>query len=232
MNKKGNTGRNASRVYKPKVSDLADAHRRARRVLPILQKAYPDAGCALRHRNALQLLIATILSAQCTDTRVNIVSKDLFRKYRSAKAFAQASQSELEKMIKSTGFFRNKAKNIIAACSAIVETHSGTVPGRLEDLVSLAGVGRKTANVVLGNAFGKEAVVTDTHVIRLSRLMGFSLAKTAVKLEYDLMELFPKKYWTLSSHLLIFHGRSVCIASRPKCDECVVRKYCCFGKTS
>ena len=217
--------------FKPTAKNLADAKERVKKIIPILKKTYPDARCALDHQNPLELLIATILSAQCTDVRVNIVTKDLFGKYRSAGDYAQADLEELGADIKSTGFFRNKAKNIQAACSAIVNQHRGKVPSTMEELTALPGVGRKTANVILGNAFGIPGVVTDTHVIRLSRLIGLSGNTDPVKLEKDLMVLVPKKDWTLFSHLLIFHGRQVCVARRPDCESCCIRALCAYGKT-
>ena len=216
--------------FNPSVRDLADAPRRAGKILAILKKTYPDARCALEHRNALELLVATMLSAQCTDERVNLVTKSLFKKYRKAADYAAADPDELQAAIRSTGFFRNKAKNIQAACRDIVAKHKGKVPDTLEDLVALAGVGRKTANVVLGNAYGIAGIVTDTHVIRLSRLMGLSGHTDPVKLEFDLMNLFPKKDWTLAGHLLIFHGRRCCNARKPDCEHCPVVSHCCYGR--
>ncbi len=218
------------RDYVPTAKDLADAKERARKILAGLKKEHPDAQCALEHAGALELLIATILSAQCTDERVNIVSKDLFRRYRSADDFARADLKDLEEAIRSTGFFRNKAKNIQSACRDIVEKFGGEVPRTMEELLTLAGVGRKTANVVLGNVFDVPGIVTDTHVIRLSRLMGLSANQDPVKLEFDLMPLIPKKDWALFSHLMAFHGRRVCIARKPLCEKCAVRDYCCYGR--
>ena len=215
--------------FKPTAAQLKTAPDRAIEILKLLKKEFPDAHCELVHKNPLQLLISTILSAQCTDQRVNMVTKDLFKKYRSARAFAEAEQSELENDIRSTGFFRNKTKNIIAACGDIVGKHKGKVPQTREELTDLPGVGRKTANVVLANAYGIPAVVTDTHVIRLSRLLGLSKNNDPVKLEYDLMELFPEADWADLSHLLIWHGRKTCIARRPHCLECVLRQHCAFG---
>ena len=219
-----------SKDYHPHAQDLTDAPSRARKILSILRKTYPDAHCALNYRNPLELLIATILSAQCTDKRVNIVTADLFKKYRKAADYTKVPQTELEQDIKSTGFFRNKAKNIQAACNDLVKKYKSKVPDNLDDLVALAGVGRKTANVVLGNAYNIPGLVTDTHVIRLSRLMGLSLNSDPVKLEFDLMKLRPKKDWTLFSHLMTYHGRAVCVARRPDCDNCPVRTYCCYGR--
>ena len=173
------------------------------------------------------MLIATILSAQCTDKRVNIVTKELFKKYRSAADYANASLAELEQAIKSTGFFRNKAKNIQACCRRLVERHGGQVPRTMEELTQLDGVGRKTANVVLGNAFGINAgVVVDTHVARLSHRLGLTKQKTPEKIEQELMALVPQKQWTLFSHWLIWHGRRRCYARKPDCDHCEIRKLC------
>ncbi len=171
-------------------------------------------------------MIATILSAQCTDARVNIVTPGLFRKYASAEDWAKAELTEIENDIRSTGFFRNKAISIKGACQTIVSRHGGVVPDNIEELVKLPGVGRKTANVVLGNAFGVPAIACDTHVIRLSRRLGLSDNNDAVKLEFDLAEIVPKKDWTLFSHLLIFHGRNICKARKPDCENCPISKYC------
>ncbi len=199
---------------------------RARKIDRGLAKLYPDAHCALHYQNPLQLLIATILSAQCTDVRVNMVTPALFAKYPDAHAFAGADQGELERAIQSTGFFRNKARNIIACCKQIVDKHGGEVPGTMEDLVPLPGIGRKTANVILGNAFGVPGITVDTHVTRLSRRMGLTKHEHPEKIERDLMELIPKKDWTMFSHRMIFHGRQVCHARNPKCDECTLAKHC------
>ena len=218
-----------SRTFKPTGTDLRDAPVRALKILSVLYKTYPEAKCALNYRNALQLLVATILSAQCTDVRVNLVTKGLFRKYRKVEDYAHGPVEELEEVIESTGFFRNKAKNIKGACGDIVSKFGGKVPGNLEDLVSLAGVGRKTANVVLGNIFDVPGVVTDTHVIRLSRLMGLSKQSDPVKLEVDLMELFDRKDWTMFSHMMIFHGRGICRAGKPDCANCPMSDCCSFG---
>ncbi len=207
--------------------DRSEAAERIRKIIPILKRLYPNAGTALRFSKPLELLVATILSAQCTDKQVNVVTKEMFNKYRSAEDFANADTGQVEKAIKSTGFFRNKAKNIKSACKQIVFEYGGKVPGTLEELTSLAGVGRKTANVVLGNAFGVPAIVCDTHVIRLSRRLGLSgRTDDAVKLEFDLMKVVPKKEWTGFSHLLIYHGRNVCKARKPACEECSISRYC------
>jgi endonuclease-3 len=205
----------------------ADAKRHASRVLRRLKAAYPDVHCALEFKNPLELLVATILSAQCTDTRVNIVTKDLFRKYTSAAAFAAAPLRDLERAIQSTGFFRMKAKSIKSACADIVEKHGGQVPRELESLVALRGVGRKTANVVLGTAFGiPSGVVVDTHVTRLSRRLGLTQQNDAVKIERDLMALVPKREWIDFSHRLIAHGRQVCLARKPRCEKCPLAEVC------
>lgn len=200
---------------------------RAAKITAALKKAYPEAKCSLEHGEPLQLLVATILSAQCTDERVNKVTPGLFRKYRGAKAFAEAPAGELEADIRSTGFFNNKAKSIRGACRVIVEKHGGKVPETMEGLLELPGVARKTANVVLGNAFGKnEGVVVDTHVQRLSRRMGLTRQKTPEKIERALMKLVPREDWALFSHLLIHHGRAVCDARKPECGVCCVEKWC------
>jgi endonuclease-3 len=205
----------------------ADAKRHAARIVRRLTAAYPDARCALDYKTPLQLLVATILSAQCTDTRVNIVTKDLFKKYPDAVAFAAAKLPELERAIQSTGFFRNKAKNIKACCGELVESHGGRIPQDIDELVKLPGVGRKTANVVLGTAFGiPTGVVVDTHVARLSHRLGMTAHKDPVKIERDLMEQLPKKEWVDFSHRMIHHGRKICVARKPKCDECSLSDVC------
>ena len=200
---------------------------RTAEIIKRLQKTYPDAHCALNHSNAFELLIATILSAQCTDERVNIVTATLFRKYRGPADFAAVSQEELEQDVKSTGFFRNKAKSIRAASQRILDEFGGKVPDNMDDLLSLAGVARKTANVVLGNAFGiASGVVVDTHVSRLSQRLGLTQEKTPEKIEKDLSALVPQKHWVMFPHWLITHGRAVCNARKPKCDECVLNDIC------
>ncbi len=200
------------------------------RIHPIIQKLrayYPDAKCALEHRNALQLLVATILSAQCTDVRVNIVTKDLFKRYKTAKDYANADPRELEELIRPTGFYRNKTKAIISMAQALLERHGGRVPRTLDDLVKLPGVGRKTANVVLGTAFGiNEGIVVDTHVSRIANRLKLTKHSDPVKIEQDLMELVPRKEWALFSHLLIFHGRQICTARKPKCEICPINTLC------
>jgi endonuclease-3 len=200
---------------------------RLKKIIAALDRTYPEAHCELHHADPLQLLIATILSAQCTDKRVNIVTKELFKKYRSASDFATAPIAELEQAIKSTGFFRNKAKNIQACCRKLVERHAGKVPRTMEELTQLDGVGRKTANVVLGNAFGiNVGVVVDTHIARLSQRLGLTKQKTPEKIEPELMALAPQKQWTLFSHWLIWHGRRRCNARRPDCEGCEIKKLC------
>ena len=200
---------------------------RVRKILEHLERAYPDATCALHHTSALELLVATILSAQSTDARVNMVTPALFAKYGSARDFAGADPRVLEQEIHSTGFFRNKTKSIIGMAQALVERHGGEVPDTMEALVQLPGVGRKTANVVLGTWFGKnEGIVVDTHVQRLATLLGLTKEKDPVKIELDLMALVPRDKWTWFSHTLILHGRQVCIARRPKCEVCVVNRWC------
>lgn len=200
---------------------------RAREVALRLAGEYPQARCELDHADAYQLLVATILSAQSTDVRVNMVTPALFAKYRSAAAYAAADPAVLEQEIHSTGFFRNKTKSIIGMAQAVVERHQGQIPETIEELVQLPGVGRKTANVILGTWFGKnEGVVVDTHVTRLSRLMGLTKQGTPEKIEQDLMRLVPRDKWTWFGHTLIQHGRRVCIARRPKCEACVVNRWC------
>ena len=204
----------------------SDAAERVKKILPVLKKLYPQAKTELRFVNPLELLIATILSAQCTDVRVNMVTKDLFKKYKSAEDWAKADLKEIESDIKSTGFYHNKAVSIKGACTKMLELFKGTVPDTMEKLLELPGVGRKTANVVLGNAFGRPAIACDTHVIRLSRRLQLSENTDAVKLEFDLAEIVPKKDWTLFSHLLIFHGRNICKARKPDCENCRISEYC------
>ncbi len=200
---------------------------RAAQVYDLLAAEYPDATTALDHRDPYELTAATILSAQCTDERVNMVTPVLFERYPNTEALAGARQEELEEIIKSTGFFRNKAKSLLGMATAVVERHGGEIPGTMKDLVALSGVGRKTANVILGNAFGiDEGVVVDTHVKRLSTRMALTREKDPVKIERDLMETFPRERWTLLSHLLIFHGRQVCDARKPRCEACAVSHLC------
>lgn len=206
--------------------DKTEAAERVKKIVPILKKQYPQAKTALNFANPLELLIATILSAQCTDARVNIVTEKLFGKYKSACDWVKADIKQIESDIKSTGFYHNKAISIKGACTEITKRFGGKVPDTMEELTTLPGVGRKTANVVLGNAFGKPAIACDTHVIRLSRRLQLSENTDAVKLEFDLAEIVPKKSWTLFSHLLILHGRNICNARRPDCAYCTISKYC------
>lgn len=211
-----------------KVEERAE---RTRKILATLKKAYPAARCSLDHHSPLELLVATILSAQCTDERVNLVTKVLFKKYRSAKSYASVRQEELERDIQSTGFYRNKAKSIRAMAASLIEKHGGKVPQTMDELTDLAGVGRKTANVVLGNAFGQNiGVVVDTHVARLSQRLALTKQTDPVKIEQDLMQVVPQEDWTLWSHLLIHHGRAICTARKPKCGECPILTYCPTGQ--
>lgn len=206
---------------------IADKKKRTTEIIKRLKKAYPDAHCALRHSNAFELLIATILSAQCTDERVNIVTAELFRKYRGPADYLNIERSELEKDIHSTGFFRNKAKSIQGACQILIDDFGGKVPQTMDDILTLPGVARKTANVVLGNAFGiASGVVVDTHVARLSQRLGLTTNENAEKIEKDLIELVPKRHWIMFPHLLITHGRQICIARKPNCKECVLADIC------
>jgi len=206
--------------------DKAVAAERVKRILPILKKTYPGATTALHFRDPLELLIATILSAQCTDVRVNMVTPALFKKYESAADWARADIKEIEQDIKTCGFYRNKAISIKGATMKIAEDFGGKVPSTMEELVTLPGVGRKTANVVLGNAFGIPAIACDTHVIRVSRRLQLSENSDPVKLEFDLADIVPKKDWTLFSHLLILHGRNICVARKPQCPVCPITQYC------
>lgn len=200
---------------------------RARAICQGLARTYPDAHCELDYSSPLELLVATILSAQCTDVRVNIVTKELFRRCKTARDYAAIPQEELERLVQSTGFFRNKAKNIRACCADLVAKHGGEVPRDLAALTALAGVGRKTANVVLGNAFGlNEGVVVDTHVQRLSRRLGLTKEETPEKIEQDLMKLVPREDWALLSHWLIWHGRRRCMARKPDCAHCEISGLC------
>lgn len=204
-----------------------EAKRHAARVVRELRRRYPDAECSLDFRSPLELLVATILSAQCTDERVNLVTKDLFKKYRVAADYARARPGQLEEDIKSTGFYRNKAKSIRGCCRALVEEYDGELPKEIDVLVGLPGIGRKTANVVLGTAFGiASGVAVDTHVARLSKRLGLTDEKDAVKIERELMEKIPKKDWIAFSHQMIQHGRRTCTARKPKCDECPMASFC------
>jgi endonuclease-3 len=206
---------------------LAQRRELANKVVETLRRLYPDARCSLDYRTPLQLLIATILSAQCTDERVNKVTPALFARYRSAADFASADPRELENYIRSTGFYRAKAKNIIACCRALVERHGGELPRSLEELTKLPGVGRKTANVLIGTAWGIPAgIVVDTHVRRLARRMGLTQHTDPDKIERDLMELIPQEEWIAFGHRMIYHGRQVCLARNPRCDQCALNSFC------
>jgi len=198
----------------------AEIHRR-------LLLAYPDAHCELDYRNAFELAVATILSAQCTDKRVNLVTPELFRRWPSPAKLARATRAQVERVIQSTGFFRNKAKSLVGLASALLERHGGEVPAEMDELVALPGIGRKTANVILGNAFGKnEGVVVDTHVQRLAGRFGLTKETDPVKVERALMPLFPQESWAMLSHLMIFHGRRVCVARSPRCGDCTLADIC------
>ena len=205
----------------------ADTKKYAAQVAHLLKKHYPDAKCSLNFSTPLELLVATILSAQCTDERVNLVTKELFRKYKDVAAYAKAPPKELEHEIQSTGFFHNKTKSIQGCCQTLLERHGGEIPHDIDKLVDLPGIGRKTANVVLGTAFGiTSGVVVDTHVGRLSQRLGLTTEKTAEKIEQDLMEQFPKKEWIVLSHRLIQHGRKICAARKPLCGKCPLEAIC------
>jgi len=202
-----------------------EAHAAA--VYELLERMYPDAHCELNHETPLQLLVATILSAQCTDKRVNMVTPALFAAYPTAESLASARIDDVEELVKTTGFFRNKARNVVGMAHALVERHGGEVPPSMDELVKLPGVGRKTANVILGNAFGQnEGIVVDTHVARLSARLGLTRETDPVKIEQALVPLFPRERWTMLSHLLIAHGRAVCEARRPRCGECGLKEIC------
>ncbi|MBI1318246.1 MAG: endonuclease III [Candidatus Hydrogenedens sp.] len=192
---------------------------------------YPDIHCTLDYHSPFQLLLMTILAAQCTDARVNIVCKDLFKKYKKPQDFVDAPLEDIEKAIHSCGFYKNKAKNIVATCGILLERHGGEVPRSMEELVVLPGVGRKTSNVILGECFGVPGVIVDTHCTRLTNRMGFTKSQDAVKIERDLMKVWPKETWTLFSHCMVFHGRAVCTARSPKCSACCIRDLCPFPDT-
>lgn len=206
-----------------------NSNKRAEKIISLLKNEYPEAKTALTHKNPFQLLVATILSAQCTDERVNKVTPLLFKKYKTPKDFAESKLSELENDIRSTGFFKNKAKNIKGASISIENIFSGKVPKTIEDLTSLDGVGRKTANVVLGNSFGIPSIVVDTHVKRVTHRIGLTKNQDPVKIEFDLMKIIPKSEWTILSHLIIFHGRRICQARKPLCPKCKIRDLCKMG---
>jgi len=222
--------KSAKPPHRPKLAKRAPVNpdpARAAEVYARLQHTYPDAHCALDHHNAFELLVATILSAQCTDKRVNMVTPTLFARYPDAASLAAARQEDVEEIIRSTGFFRSKTTNLIAMANALVDRHGGDVPREMEALVKLPGVGRKTANVILGNAFElNEGIVVDTHVARLSNRLGFVAQDDPVKIEAALIPLFPRHDWTMLSHLLIEHGRQICDARKPRCDACPVRDLC------
>jgi endonuclease-3 len=203
--------------------------KRVKEIIKILSREIPDSSIALEFSNPLELLIATILSAQCTDVKVNQVTKDLFRKYCSAKDYAEFNIIELEEDIRPTGFYRNKAKSIQKCCQELMARFRGEVPKTLEELVTLPGVGRKTANVILGNAFGIPGITVDTHVHRVSQRIGLTKNDDPVKIEFDLMEIVPKEKWTHFSNLLIWHGRRTCVAKKPLCEKCPIRKWCDYG---
>ncbi len=206
---------------------VAELKQRVRKIIRLLKRAYPDAKCSLNHSNAFELLVATILSAQCTDARVNIVTQDLFRKYRKPEDYLKVSPKELQQDIRTTGFFRNKTTSIQGAAKVLHEQYGDEVPQTMDELLELPGVARKTANVVLGNAFGLSAgVVVDTHVTRLSHRLGLSEQKTAEKIERELIAIVPKKEWVIFPHLMISHGRAICKARNPLCAECVIEKLC------
>jgi endonuclease-3 len=208
------------------TESVKEVRARARRVTGALRRTYPDADCALHHSSPLELLVATILSAQCTDERVNQVTPRLFRKYSDAAAYGSAEPAELEELIRSTGFFRNKARSLIGLGQALAERHQGQVPDRMEELVELPGVGRKTANVILGTWFERPAIFVDTHVGRLSRRLGWTGQKDPIKVELELQKVLPEKDWTFTSHALIWHGRRVCKARKPDCVGCVLSADC------
>ena len=216
-----------SKNEKTSQIDLKSLKSRAKKIIQLLKRAYPDAKCSLNHSNAFELLIATILSAQCTDERVNIVTADLFRKYRKPADYLKVPASELQSDIRTTGFFRNKTKSIQGTARMLTEQYGGRVPETIGELLELPGVARKTANVVLGNAFGvTSGIVVDTHVTRLSRRLTLTQQKHPEKIENDLIGIVPRKDWVIFSHLLIAHGRKICKARNPLCAECVVEKHC------
>jgi endonuclease-3 len=223
--------RTTKRTVKPTnrrtTKRAAETSRRAAAIVSTLKRAYPQARCALEHHNAYELIVATILSAQCTDARVNMVTPAFFTRYPDVAHLARAGPHDVEVLIQSTGFFRNKTRNLIAMAQAVVADHKGEIPRTMAELHALPGVGRKTANVVLGNAFGiNEGITVDTHVTRLAGLLRLTRHTDPVKIERDLMALIPRDDWTIVSHLLILHGRNVCIARRPRCDECAIRGLC------
>jgi len=205
---------------------------KAQAIVALLAEHYPQAHCTLDFTNPLELLVATVLSAQCTDARVNQVTPVVFRQYPTAAAYAQAPLAELEQAFYPTGFYRQKAKSIQQICQALEAHHHGQVPASLEELVKLPGIGRKTANVILGNAFGIPGIVVDTHVGRVAQRLGLTENKDPVKIEFDLMKLIPPERWTIFSHQLIWHGRQVCTAKKPRCPSCFLRPHCDFGQAA
>jgi endonuclease-3 len=207
-----------------------EIQKKVRHILPLLDQLYPEAQCSLDFRDPLQLLVSTILSAQCTDERVNQVTPALFLKYPDAKAYAEASLEELEESIRSTGFFRNKARNIQACCRILHERFGGEVPASLDTLVELPGIGRKTANVILGNSFGIPGIVVDTHVGRVTQRLGLTKHKDPEKIEFDLMALLPRDHWVKFCHQIILHGRQICQARKPRCEICPLRPHCSYGQ--
>jgi endonuclease III len=214
-------------VVRRSAERIAEKRSRVLQLIARLKEAYPDARCSLTHRDPFELLAATILSAQCTDARVNMVTPALFERYPTAAALADARQEDVEELVKTTGFFRNKAKSLVGMADAVVERHGGEVPADMDALTALPGVGRKTANVVLGNAFGlAEGVVVDTHVTRLSGRLGLTRERDAVKIERDLIKLVPREDWTMLPHLFIDHGRAVCKAPTPRCEACMLTDLC------
>jgi endonuclease-3 len=212
-------------------TSIAANRERAPLVYDRLAELYPDIRCTLDYHSPFQLLIMTALAAQCTDARVNIVCNDLFPRYPTPQAFLEADVKDVEKMIHSCGFYRQKARNIMATCKSLVEQFGGEVPRTMEELVQLAGVGRKTANVVLGECFGHQGVIVDTHCTRLTNRLGFTKNQDAVKIEQDLMKVWPPDRWTLFSHFMVFHGRAVCTARAPKCSQCTLRDLCPFPES-
>lgn len=210
------------------MRDNDDLKSRAKKISEILSKVYPEATCSLDYDKPLELLIATMLAAQCTDERVNIVTRDLFKKYTSVYNYASANPEELEEDIRPTGFYRNKARNIIGCCKKLIKDFGGKVPDNMEDLLSLPGVGRKTANVVLGNIYKIPGIIVDTHCKRLSNRIGLTKEEDPEKIEFDLMGILPREKWTAFSNSLVYHGRAICNARKPKCVQCHIAQYCDF----
>ena len=210
------------------MRNIDDLKSRAKKISEILFKIYPEATCSLDYNKPLELLIATMLAAQCTDERVNIVTRDLFKKYTSVYDYANANPEELEEDIRPTGFYRNKARNIIGCCKKLIKDFGGKVPDNMEDLLSLPGVGRKTANVVLGNIYKIPGIIVDTHCKRLSNRIGLTEEEDPEKIEFDLMEILPREDWTAFSNSLVYHGRAICNARKPKCVHCPIAQYCDF----